>query len=616
MEKSNKQEQKIDQANQNLWSKRFSDSEYTVNQAIKNLAHAIKIRYSRGIAYAKLNIAAVYFLQSKNNPALKNLTDSLRWFTSYPSEQGFYRALNLKSNLYEGFGEYEKALSYSLQALKLSADAGDRDNEAEACSQLGLIYSRLSNFSKSLEYFNKGLKIREDMGDENAVASSFNRIGMVLRQMRRYEKSLEYYYKSLEIRRKNNQIGSITWTMLGIASTYEEMKRLPEALDFYNHGMTGGDKRCTLQCLSGSGRIYSLLGNASSAEESLKKSLSMARELKAPALVAEAYLGLANHYETTGNTIKALKNHKLYHKTRETVQSDEAQNRLRNVEISYAVEKSEQEKEIYRLKNVELKYAYDLIDEINKEITAGINYASRIQRAMLSNPSQIRGLTNKYFILYLPKEIVSGDFYWFNRLVNKLIIVAGDCTGHGVPGALMSMLGISFLEEIVNFRGIKESGKVLDELRKEVRRALKQEGKKEDVKDGMDISICVIDRDKKTLQYSGANNNLYLVRKNELIEYSADRMPIGAADIGDNNYKSTDIDIYTGDIIYMFSDGYADQSGGPNRKKYKYSVLKTFLLSIHNLPMQKQKQMLEKGFYDWKGINPQRDDILIMGLKI
>jgi serine phosphatase RsbU (regulator of sigma subunit) len=454
------------------------------------------------------------------------------------------------------------------------------------------------------------------MGAENAVASSFNRIGMVLRQMKRYDESLEYYNKSLEIRRKNNQVGSIPWTMLGIASTYEEMKRLPEALDFYNHGMIAGDKRCTLQCLSGSGRINSLLGNASLAEESLKKSLGMARELKAPSLVAEAYLGLANHYETTGNTIKALKNHKLYHKTRETVQSDEAQNRLRNVEISYAVEKSEQEKEIYRLKNVELKQAYDLIDEINKEITAGINYASRIQRAMLSNPSQIRGLTNKYFILYLPKEIVSGDFYWFNKAGNKLTIVAGDCTGHGVPGALMSMLGISFLEEIVNLRGIEESGKILDELRKEVIRALKQEGKREDVKDGMDISICVIDRDNKTLQYSGANNNLYLVRENELIEYSADRMPIGAAEIGEINYTSTDIDIIPDDIIYMFSDGYADQSGGPNRKKFKYSVLKTFLLSIHNLPMQKQKQMLEKGFYDWKGINPQRDDILIMGLKI
>lgn len=599
-----------------LWSKRFGDSEYTVNQAIRNLASAIKIRYSRGIAYAKLNIAAGDFLQSKNNHALKNLTDALRWFTSNPSEQGFYRALNLKSSLYEGFGEYEKALSYSLQSLKLSADAGDHDNEAEACSQLGLIYYRLSNFPKSLEYFNNGLKIREDMADENAVASSFNRIGMVLRQMKRYDESLKYYNKSLEIRRKNNQAGSIPWTMLGIASTYEEMKRLPEALDFYNQGMIGGDKRCTLQCLSGSGRIYSLLGNASLAEESLKKSLGMARELKAPSLVAEAYLGLANHYETTGNTIKALKNHKLYHKTRETVQSDEAQNRLRNVEISYAVEKSEQEKEIYRLKNVELKQAYDLIDEINKEITAGINYASRIQRAMLSNPSQIRGLTNKYFILYLPKEIVSGDFYWFNRSGIKLTVVAGDCTGHGVPGALMSMLGISFLEEIVNLRGIEESGKILDELRKEVIRALKQEGRREDVKDGMDISICVIDRDKKTLQYSGANNNFYLVRENELIEYSADRMPIGAAEIGEINFTSTDIDIIPGDIIYMFSDGYADQSGGPNRKKFKYSVLKTFLLSIHNLPMQKQKQMLEKGFYDWKGINPQRDDILIMGLKI
>lgn len=235
---------------------------------------------------------------------------------------------------------------------------------------------------------------------------------------------------------------------------------------------------------------------------------------------------------------------------------------------------------------------------------------------MLPDPSEIKGLFNKYFILYLPKDIVSGDFYWFNRTDDKLIIVAADCTCHGVPGALMSMLGISFLEEIVNNRGITESEKILDELRKEVQRALHQKGNSEEAKDGMDISLCVIDKIKKIIQFSGAYNNLYLIRNNELLEYPADRMPIGIFDKADSGFKRNDIDIFQSDIIYMFSDGYADQFGGPNCKKYKYATLKTFLLKIHKLPLTKQEQKLKKEFNDWKGTNPQIDDVIILGPRL
>ena len=228
---------------------------------------------------------------------------------------------------------------------------------------------------------------------------------------------------------------------------------------------------------------------------------------------------LLTHYELSGQPVKALKSFKQFLKAKESYQSSETRSRLSNIEVAHAIEKSEQEKEIYRLRHVELKQAYDIIEEKNRDITASINYASRIQNAILPDLKEIKGLYNKCFILYIPKDIVSGDFYWFNRRGDKLIIVAGDCTGHGVPGALMSMLGISFLEEIVNRRGITESGQILNELRKEIQRALHQKGTCEEAKDGMDISLCVIDRTKNIIQYSGAYNNLYLIRDGELIEY-------------------------------------------------------------------------------------------------
>jgi serine phosphatase RsbU (regulator of sigma subunit) len=344
--------------------------------------------------------------------------------------------------------------------------------------------------------------------------------------------------------------------------------------------------------------------------------LRMAEDLRALSLVAEAHAGLAKHYESTGQSEKALRSYKLYQKARESVQSEEAQNRLRNVEISHAIEKSEQEKEIYRLRHVELKKAYDIIDEKNKDITASISYASRIQHAMLPEPKEIKGLSKNCFILYLPKDIVSGDFYWFTHINKKLIIAAADCTGHGVPGSLMSMLGISLLEEIVKNREINESGQILDELRKDILRALHQNSKCQETKDGMDISLCIIDRTKKNIQYSGAYNSLYLVRNNELIEYRADRMPIGVSVLSGKNFESQNIPYYPGDIIYMFSDGYADQFGGPDNKKFKYSALKTILTEINTLPLNRQKKLLEKQFNDWKGNSVQTDDVLILGYKL
>ena len=157
---------------------------------------------------------------------------------------------------------------------------------------------------------------------------------------------------------------------------------------------------------------------------------------------------------------------------------------------------------------------------------------------------------------------------------------------------------------------------VLDELKKKVQMALHQKGLRQEVKDGMDMSLCIIDLSKNILQYSGAYNNLYLIRDNKLIEYQADKMPIGIFEETDSRFKTNIIGIFPDDIIYMFSDGYADQFGGPNRKKYKYSPLKDFLLKIHEFPLREQKQSLEKEFYDWKGTNSQTDDILILGMKI
>jgi serine phosphatase RsbU (regulator of sigma subunit) len=606
----------IDRSNDLLWQSRFSDSPAVTKKAEGALKAAEAANYPKGIASAKLNIAAISFYRSDNKTALKYLAEAFRWFDKNRNENGYVRALLIKGNIHESFGDYENTLKYWLEALKASREINDTSSEGEASNQLGLIYSRLCNFQKSLEYFHEGLKIRKELGDENGAASSLNRIGMVLRQTKRYDDSLEYYFKSLDIRKKNKQTSAIPWTLLGIASTYEEMKKYPESIRYYELGLTGGDKRCTLQCLMGTGRVYTKTGEVQLAENRLLESLKMAKELKSLVLISEACSAIATYYELCDKPEKALKYYKQYIKTKESVQSTEVRSKLSNIEVSNAIEKSENEKEIYRLKHVDLKEAYNKIEEINKDITASISYASRIQRAILPEPREIKGLAENIFILLIPKDIVSGDFYWFSQVNDKLIVAAVDCTGHGVPGALMSMLGNSYLDEIVNNKEIIDPARILDELTGEVRKALRQKGEREEAKDGMDIALCVIDKKQNSLQYSGAYNNLWLVRKNELTEYPADRMPIGYYDDHNKRFSKHEISIRTGDLIYMFSDGYADQFGGPNTKKFKYAQLKEFILKINRKPLKDQKKILESSFLEWKGSNEQTDDVLVIGLKI
>lgn len=403
MKKTGISESRIDQRNQIIWEKRFGNSESIVKEALKNLSLAEKSGYRKGIAYSRLNIAAANFYRSKSDIALKYLSESLRWFENNKTEKGYVRALLIKGNIFESFGDYEKTLQIWLEAYNSSIELNDIESQGEACSQLGLIYSRLCNFPKSLEYFNIGLKIRAERGDENAVASSLNRIGMVLRQMKKYEESLEFYFRSMEIRKKNNQLAAIPWTLLGIASTFEEMQKYQESLEYYEQGMTGTDKRCTMQCIMGAGRVYSRLGDAEHAEKRLEESLQMAKELKSLSLIAEAHAALAAHYELFRKSDKALKSFKQYLKAKESFQSNEVQSKLSNIEVAHAIERSEQEKEIYRLRHIELKEAYDIIEESNREITASINYASRIQRAILPFPGEDPGSDQEQFYS-LPAE--------------------------------------------------------------------------------------------------------------------------------------------------------------------------------------------------------------------
>lgn len=258
----------------------------------------------------------------------------------------------------------------------------------------------------------------------------------------------------------------------------------------------------------------------------------------------------------------------------------------------------------------------DEIAEKNKEITDSIYYAKRIQTAILPQNEKIDTYLQEYFILFKPRDIVSGDFYWIGRKQHKTVIVAADCTGHGVPGAFMSMLGVSTLNEIIIKEEVLNADGILNLLRENIKETLSQTGKDGEAKDGMDLALCVFDHENLQLQYAGANNPLWIVRNNEIIEYKADKMPIGIHFGEEKPFTNNIIQLQKNDMCYIFSDGYADQFGGKNAKKFKSVPFKSLILEVSQRPMNEQKDLIEQAHLNWKGELQQVDDILVIGFKI
>jgi serine phosphatase RsbU (regulator of sigma subunit)/CheY-like chemotaxis protein len=269
----------------------------------------------------------------------------------------------------------------------------------------------------------------------------------------------------------------------------------------------------------------------------------------------------------------------------------------------------------------EIEKQRDIVTKQKTKITDSIYYAQRIQKAVLPPIQKIERVLPEHFILFRPRDIVSGDFYWMTEKEGIVILSVADCTGHGVPGAFMSMLGVAFLNDIVNRMTFNmhvrslNANEILNELREKVIQSLHQSGKPTENKDGMDIALCVIDFEHKQMQFAGAHNPMYIIRKGELLQVAADAMPIGVYRTSDISFTNHEITLEKDDLIYLFSDGYYDQLGGDKGYKIFSSNFRKYLLQIHQLSMSEQKRLLEEYHDNWRGKYEQVDDILVIGFK-
>lgn len=297
--------------------------------------------------------------------------------------------------------------------------------------------------------------------------------------------------------------------------------------------------------------------------------------------------------------------------------------RERTAEISQQKEEIEAQRDQIEIQrdemmetNRNLQVAYKAIEEQKSNIEDSIHYAKRIQTAILPSSSQLNEVIRKHFVLYKPKDIVSGDFYWAAKKNKRSVVVVADCTGHGVPGAFMSLIGNTLLNKIVNENGITDPAEILNQLRDEIIKSLKQTGNDLESKDGMDVVVCSFDEDMRSVEFAGANNPLYLVRNNELLITKGDKQPVGYFIGGHKPFNNHKIKLEAGDHLYMFTDGYQDQFGGEYDRKFMVRNFKKLIVEINQKSLQEQKEQLVNTMENWMVRTKQIDDMLIMGIRV
>jgi serine phosphatase RsbU (regulator of sigma subunit) len=610
---------KIDALNELAYKCRYSSPKTSIDTAEKAMDSSLAINYEFGKYVAKMNLAFAHFILSKEYPILQELTDVHQYFKNHLSIPEYPIVLNYLGNVYDNYGEYQKGLSLCHESLKCAQENSLKEVEGDVLSTIGLIMSRISDYTGAIESFKKSYDIRKELNNEPAMASSLNLLARTYALSNNFELSELFYNQAIQLRLEIKETGALPWSYIGIASLYAKMNQPDKALQYYNKcleiNQVVPDKRCSLHCYIGLSRIYLEAKNHTKAKTYIDSALQTAKELNANPLLYEAYEILSKYYESLGNYPDAYESFKKFHQIRESVLNAQTHSKLKNQQISFEIEKVQKDAEIYHLRNIELKDAYTSLEKRTREILDSIDYAKNIQNALLPPMDYFQSLFEESFVYYNPKDIVSGDFYWCYGNNLRIYIAVADCTGHGVPGAFMSMLGISNLNEIINSCNTYTSDQLLDELRKRIIISLRQSMEGSSSKDGMDIALCCIDKEKKQIEFSGAFNPLYIVNNKQITEIKGNRMPIGIFDIINQPFTKHTIPIEKGMSIYMFSDGFMDQFGGPNGKKLKANRFKDLILKISHEPMADQRILIDNALHDWLQGNEQIDDILITGIK-
>ena len=562
------------------------------------------------VDYCYLILGEAHFYQD-------NLQTSQRYFTNYLKSQQKQKNKQKIAQAYNNLGivsramdNYPKAINYYNEALDIYREFNDTSGIKSVYNNLGVLNEHLNLLSKALEYYEKSLSLEKEFNNPDGISTSYLNLGGIYYKLKQYEQALNYCQKAIPICDSLGYMITLEMVYELMYKIYRDTGKPKEALNYFEKFYDLTNKRINQETKAKIAELeikYQTDKNQKEIEL-LNKQKNQKSTINTILLIAIGVVFLQTFIllriiakRKRNNQILQLQNEEM------SKQNEEIETQRDEIEA--------QRDEIQRQKGFADKQT-DYILRQNKDITDSIEYAKHIQIALFPDKLTLQKILREGFCLFKPKDIVSGDFYWVAELDGKSIIVAADCTGHGVPGAFMSIIGINFLNEIVFDENEQKPSEILNRLRKKVVKTLVHSNRIEEAKDGMDMSLVILDHENMKLQYAGAYNHLYFIRGHMLEIIKADRMPVGLSAKAMKPFTNHEIDIQPGDQFYMFTDGYADQFGGPLRKKFRIGNLRELLLEIHDKNIQEQKQILYESFINWKGEQPQVDDVLVLGFKI
>jgi serine phosphatase RsbU (regulator of sigma subunit)/Tfp pilus assembly protein PilF len=562
--------------------------------------------YNIGMAIVYLYISEAYNQQENHENAKYYLKNAIEIFEKEKDSTRLAPALHNLGYTNYSMGQYDTALIIFSKTSEIYQRLGSLREYAYCIGNSGLVYSRQSEFEKAEDYLLRAIEILRKQGDEYAVTQYMIEYACILQNKGEIKKAIACATVSFDYAAKNNIVEFERDAAYRLAQLYQVSGKYDSAYHYQSLFISANDSIKSYKNIQ-------KMADLRTEFEVAKKQAEVDVLQKRKEIQLIVNIGLVIILLLAMGLI-ILYYYSLKRSRKFTSVLDERRILLER----QSAELKEQNDKIIK-SNDELNILYETTNRQKDEIISSILYAQRIQTAILPPEAYITELLNENFIFYKPKEIVSGDFYWIKQVKNYIILVSADCTGHGVPGAFMSMLGISCLNEIVQGRKITQANQILNELRKEIKHSLRQTGKREETRDGMDMALCVIDTKENKLQYSGAHNSLYLITNNSkesvLKEIKGDPMPVGVNFSIDKSFTNHEIQLEIGDAFYIFSDGFIDQNGGSNNNRFSCEKFKKLLLDIHDHPMYEQKEILEQTLKDWMGDNPQRDDILVIGVR-
>lgn len=651
--------------------KELSEFDKAIDYINKSQVIAKEINLKNEIAYNYRTLGNIYNDKGLYDKALENFFASLKVYEELSDKTGISACYNSIGNTHNTLKDYKKAIEYLMLSLKIKEELGNKNSISNSYNNIGLVYIDLKEFDKALIYLNKAREIWEENGNKSGLSSCYNNIGLVYNSKNNLNKAIEYYQKAEKILNDLGDKNGISTVYENIASlnikfadsaafnASQKNEYLQKALEYGHKAFRISEEIGSLSRKKFAANalmdIYKKQGNYKEAfryaEINISAVDSMFKEEKTKA-IAE----MQTKYETE-------KKQQEIEKQQLTIEKQEIDNkRQRNLRNFFIVgsallailalvvlngyQQKKRSNSIITEKNAQLEQANeeisaqrDLVTEqkerievIHEELMSSIRYAKRIQNAVLPAPEQMEDILGDHFVLFKPKDIVSGDFYWATKVNNYTVFCVADCTGHGVPGAFMSMLGVSFINDIIHKEKIIIANEILNRLRISVVEALKQRGEGQEQKDGMDMGLCIFDNTTRQLQFAGGYNPCWVIPNpmhsetrilqnseniidGDVIQLKPDKMPIAI-------YKRMEpftnqvLQLYPGDQIYLMSDGFQDQFGGIDEKKFMVKNLRDLVARNSSLTMVQQKNKLELSLNEWKGETEQVDDITILGVRV